>query len=110
MASYDLIETDGGVPIKAWTRGVAVEPPAPQVATRGCRVVGVEQALVVEIDRGLDRFDCLRRQDIALVVEDLLNMLAHRGRLANRLGEEPLKNHAAGYGLNESDGLHERLQ
>src|SRR5947208_9998822 len=28
MASYDLIETDGGVPIKAWTRGVAVEDAA----------------------------------------------------------------------------------
>src|ERR1043165_4190991 len=28
MASYDLIETDGGVPIKAWTRGVAVEDTA----------------------------------------------------------------------------------
>jgi tRNA-splicing ligase RtcB (3'-phosphate/5'-hydroxy nucleic acid ligase) len=28
MASYDLIEIDGGVPIKAWTRGVAVEDAA----------------------------------------------------------------------------------
>ncbi|HEX8108471.1 MAG TPA: RtcB family protein [Kofleriaceae bacterium] len=28
MASYDLIETDGGVPIKAWTRGVVVEDAA----------------------------------------------------------------------------------
>src|SRR5215813_937797 len=28
MASYDLIETDGGVPIKAWTHGVAVEDAA----------------------------------------------------------------------------------
>jgi tRNA-splicing ligase RtcB (3'-phosphate/5'-hydroxy nucleic acid ligase) len=28
MASYDLIETDGGVPIKAWTRGVPVEDAA----------------------------------------------------------------------------------
>src|SRR5262252_5519868 len=28
MASYDLIETDGGVPIKAWTRGVAIEDAA----------------------------------------------------------------------------------
>jgi tRNA-splicing ligase RtcB len=30
MASYDLIETDGGVPIKAWTRGVPVEDAARQ--------------------------------------------------------------------------------
>ena len=28
MASYDLIETGGGVPIKAWTRGVPVEDAA----------------------------------------------------------------------------------
>ncbi|HEX3480879.1 MAG TPA: RtcB family protein [Kofleriaceae bacterium] len=28
MASYELIETHGGVPIKAWTRGVAVEDAA----------------------------------------------------------------------------------
>src|ERR1043165_9958360 len=28
MASYELIETDGGVPIKAWTRGVPVEDAA----------------------------------------------------------------------------------
>ncbi len=28
MASYDLFETDGGVPIKAWTRGVAIEDAA----------------------------------------------------------------------------------
>src|SRR5262245_38708653 len=28
MASYDLIETHGGVPIKAWTRGVPVEDAA----------------------------------------------------------------------------------
>jgi tRNA-splicing ligase RtcB len=28
MASYDLFETEGGVPIKAWTRGVAIEDAA----------------------------------------------------------------------------------
>ena len=28
MASYDLFETEGGVPIKAWTRGVALEEAA----------------------------------------------------------------------------------
>jgi len=28
MASYDLFETTGGVPIKAWTRGVAIEEAA----------------------------------------------------------------------------------
>jgi tRNA-splicing ligase RtcB len=28
MASYDVIETEGGVPIKAWTRGVAIEDTA----------------------------------------------------------------------------------
>jgi tRNA-splicing ligase RtcB len=30
MASYDLFETAGGVPIKAWTRGVAIEDAAKQ--------------------------------------------------------------------------------
>src|SRR5262245_18175808 len=28
MASYELFETEGGVPIKAWTRGVAIEEAA----------------------------------------------------------------------------------
>src|SRR5689334_20203060 len=28
MASYELFETEGGVPIKAWTRGVALEDAA----------------------------------------------------------------------------------
>src|SRR3954466_9230666 len=28
MASYELFETEGGVPIKAWTRGVAIEDAA----------------------------------------------------------------------------------
>src|SRR4051812_28604306 len=28
MASYEVFETDGGVPIKAWTRGVAIEDAA----------------------------------------------------------------------------------
>ena len=30
MSSYDLFETEGGVPIKAWTRGVALEDAAKQ--------------------------------------------------------------------------------
>src|SRR5215468_12621224 len=30
MASYDLFETEGGVPIKAWTRGVTIEDAARQ--------------------------------------------------------------------------------
>jgi hypothetical protein len=38
-------------------------------------------------DGGTDVLDGLRREDVALVVEQPLDVLAHRGGIANGLGE-----------------------
>ena len=45
--------------------------------------------LLAARDGRLDRLDGLRREDVALVVKELLDMLAHGRGLANRLGQEP---------------------
>ena len=39
----------------------------------------------------IHRIHCLRRENIALVVEELLDVFTHRGRLPNRLGNKPLE-------------------